>query len=168
MRIAFALAGLGMLAACGEPDLPPEEQERRDVEAIAEVETARTPAAMAISPKPISFSDIERENLSGAGCAFVEATGPSAPIAISKRDEGYMKLDGSIMRFASDPGSDELPLGTRRRYTGGEYEFEIIMDSGSGSQTGMETVDYPGSRLTVRDSRSRTVFQADGVVQCGS
>lgn len=168
MRIALVLTGLSLLAACGEPELSPQEQERRDAAAVAEVEAAQTPPAMPIDPQAISFADIERENLFGAGCAFLTGAGGGDPIVLTQRGEGYMKLDGAIVRFAADPGSDDLPLGTRRKYTGGEYAFEVIMDPGSGSQSGMETVDYPGSRLTVRDGRSRTVFQADGLVQCGS
>lgn len=167
MRFAIPIALLCALAACGEAEMTPEEQEAADAEAIAQVQASQVPPVQPINPRPITFEDIESENLSGAGCAF--KTGPQAdPIALTQPRRGYMKLESEIQRFAADSGSAKLPLDTHRKYTGEEYEFELIMDAGGGTQSGMETVDYPGSRLTVRDGKARVVYQADGLVQCGS
>lgn len=166
----LAAAGLGLLlSGCSQE--PTEEQlaakAREDEVAIASVEAAQVPPPRPVKLSAITFQDVERENMFGAGCNFASVGDADEPFAIAQGEGGFLKVDSRIERFAPDAGSAELPYNARERYTSTTRSFRLQMDSAVGRQSGSETVDYPG-RLTVSDDRDRVVYQADGVVQCGA
>lgn len=161
----LALACLS-LTACSE-ESSPQEQAREDAAAIASVEAAQVPPPQPVNLSAITFPDIERENLFGAGCNFAPTGGGMGAITIAQNKAGYLKVDGQIERFAPDSGSAELPYGARERYTSGNRSFRLIVDTSESQQSGYETMDYPG-RLVIRDSQDRIVYEADGIVQCGA
>jgi len=157
-----------MLSACsGEADQGgAAAKAREDEAAIAAVEAAQTPPPQPVNLSAITFPDIERENLFGAGCNFAPAGGGMGAVAMAQGEAGYLKIDNKVVRFAPDAGSGELFYGARRKYTGTTNSFELTLD-GEGKQSGYEVTDYSG-RLVVRDSVDRVVYDAKGLVQCGA
>lgn len=167
MRQTLVLGFVGLpillgLAACAPEQT--EEQRRADV---AEVEAALVPPPEGFAPQPIRYPDIEQNDLYGAGCSFAPEGGGLGAIALAMADEGYMKRDGKIIRFAPDKGSKELPYLAHSQYDGREHAFALTLKQTSGEAAGEETINYP-ARLTVTDSRERVVYQADGIAQCGA
>ena len=162
----LAVWAMFLLVACGD-DLTPEEKNRADERDIAMVEKANRGEAVPVAPQPILFRDIESNNLYGASCAFVEEGGGIGSIALAMIDDGYMKIDGKLIRFAADKGSPEFPMGARARYVGKQYEFDLDREPGHGRSAGLETVNYDG-RLTVWDSKHNVVYDKPGLLQCGS
>lgn len=162
-----------LLAACGERELTPEQQEAADERAIAAVEAAQVPPPTPVTLEPILFADIEQHNLFGAGCTFLPAGGlAEAPdgkgmLALASASGAYIKVDGDLHRLAPDAGSPELPLGARGKYDGKEYAVILDIASEEGEPNGMETIDFP-ARLVLRNSRDQTVYAETGVAQCGS
>lgn len=166
MHKFWVAAGALALASCGERELSPAEQAELDEEAIAQVEAAQKPPPAPLSPQAIRYPDIERHEIYGASCAFVPDGGGVGAIAIAMREAGYMKLEGDIERFAPDPGSSELPLGTRSKYVGGAWSFQLEL-TGDASQTGSETFEHR-ARFTVRNDRDQIAYEAEGLAQCGT
>lgn len=116
---------------------------------------------------PITFPDIERENLFGAGCSFAPEGGGLGALAIAQDGAGYLKIDGTVQRLDADVVSTQLPLGAREQYVGAEYSYQLMLEQDGGKQSGYESVNYPG-RLTVRNNADQIVYDSEGVVQCGS
>ncbi len=160
----FAVATVA-LSACGE-ELSPAERERQEERAIAMVEQANRGAVIAVVPQPILFPDIERHEIYGMSCAFVPENGGLGAVAIAMNNEGYMKLNDSVIRFAADSGSAELPYGARSQYTGKSHSFKISI-SGEGTPSGAESMNYDG-QLNVNDENGAVVYDSGGEVQCGS
>lgn len=162
----FPVVALLLLAACGE-QLTPQEQAARDERDIAMVEKANLGTAVPIAPQPILFPDIQANKLFGMGCAFVAKSAGLGAIMIARADDGFMKLDDQIIRFAADKGSSELPYGARERYAGKKYAFQLAVASEKSLRSGTETADYSG-RLSVQDGKGHIVYDEPGTVQCGS
>ncbi|MXO73826.1 hypothetical protein GRI40_01130 [Altererythrobacter aerius] len=156
-----------MLSACAEEEGPsPAEKARMNEAAVAEVKAAQVPPPTPVTPDTIGFADVEQYDLFGAGCNFALADS-GTPVALLQPERGYMKIDGKLVPFAPDAGSDVLPLGTRSRYTGAAWSLILDLSSAEGKQSGMETVDYP-ARFVLRNDRDQIVYQASGIAQCGS
>ena len=164
---ALPIIALLVLAGCDESPMTPAEQRAQDERDIAMVEDANRAAAKPIAPEPILYPDIEANNLYGTSCAFAPSDGGLGAVMIGMTDEGYLKLDGDLVRLAADKGSPELPFGARGRYAGRAYAAELMVAPGEGKQMGAESVNYEG-RLTVRDSGGTIVYDKPGTVQCGS
>lgn len=168
-KITSSLAILTMmLSSCsGEPDKDDlAAKAREDEAAIAAVEAAQTPPPEPVALSAITFPDVERENLFGAGCNFAPAGGGMGAVAMAQNEAGYLKIDDKVVRFAPDAGSKELFYGARQKYTGTSNSFELTL-GGEGKQSGYEVTDYSG-RLVVRDRADRVVYDAKGLVQCGA
>jgi hypothetical protein len=168
-KITRSLAVLTiMLSACsGESDQgDARAKARADEAAIAVVEAAQTPPPQPVKLSAITFPDVERENLFGAGCNFAPAGGGMGAVAMAQGEAGYLKIDNKVVRFAPDAGSGELFYGARQKYTGTTNSFELTLEE-EGKQSGYEVTDYSG-RLVVRDSVERVVYDAKGLVQCGA
>lgn len=165
MRIVVLALSL-LLVSCGEAELSPEDQARVDAAKIASVERAAILPAVPISPEPITFADIESNDLFGAGCSFIP-TGTTDIIALTQAETGALKVDGEIMVLAADKGSKDAPLGSRTNYDGLSYSLALDINEDDGSQSGSETVDFP-AEIEVRNGRDQTVFRAPGTAQCGS
>lgn len=163
----LALIPLVMIAACDE-GLSPEEQAARDAQDVAAVaaSNAAPPPPQPIRPQVIGYPDIEKYNLFGAGCSFAPGNSMGA-VVLAQDDTAYIKLDGDLVRFASDSGSSELPMGTRTQYDGKEYQLELAPEEEKGTVSGEETMNYPGFAI-IRDANDQVVYQADGTIQCGA
>ena len=163
MRKLILMASAAV-AACGPT---PEDQSAADARAVAEVRANQTPPPEQLTPQPILYPDIEKNDLFGAGCNFVPEGGGLGAIALAQTDRGYMKRGGQVLTFAADKGSDRQPLGSWRKYDGKLYGFTLDLKSDTGKQEALETVNFP-AHLTVRDGKGRTVYEANGTAQCGS
>lgn len=166
MRVLPVFLGLSLLSACTD-NLTKAEETARDERDIALVEKANRGTAVPVAPQPILFPDIERYKLYEVSCAFVGKTGGLGAIVLARADDGYMKLDDEMIRFAADKGSADLPYGAHARYTGKKYAFSLALAPGSSRRSGTETTDYKGE-LTVEDGKDNVVFKEAGSVQCGS
>ena len=155
-----------VLISCGE-DISPDEQRALDENDIATVEALQTPPPQPIVPQPITYPDIEKHDLFGAGCNFAPDGGGLGAIVLAQPEIGYMKIDNSIERFAPDVGSASMPLGTFAKYDGTAHSFRLSFREEEGEQSGMETVDFK-AQLVVRNSSDAVVYEADGIAQCGS
>ena len=161
--IAVALGVLILVAGCGEKKSAAEKR-AEDNRAIAQVNAAQEikPPPKPIDPQPILFGDIQKFNLFGAGCAFAPGDSMGAVLLTSDK-VAYLLLNGRPVRFASDPGSTKLPLGTFSRYVGKELALSLTR---LGDGTG-EATRWAG-HVVVTDPYDQVVYQADGQVQCGA
>jgi hypothetical protein len=139
-----------------------------DDRAIAEVEAAQRqkPPTNPIAPEAILSADLQAGKIAGAGCAFAPDTS-TGPILLAKASTAYLKLDGHVVRLASDPGSTPMPLGTWSHYTGKAYAARLESDGDVEPNGADKSVQGPG-RLTVTDPYDQVIYQAAGSVQCGS
>lgn len=163
MRATMAgCAALALLTGCGDAADP-----AADAADVAEIRAEHDmPPVVPFDPERISYTDIEANNLFGAGCGFAPE-GSLSVIFLGQEDHGFVKLDGRIVTFAPDKGSAELPLRSWSRYTGKEHSIEIGIAPGEGEPDGIETSKWPGT-MTVRDYKDRVVFEKAGVLGCGS
>lgn len=161
-----ALIALALLAACSSEPTPEEKaaQDLRDIAAVEAVQKIKPPP-QPISPEPILFPDIEKYDLFGTGCAFAPQ-GSMGAVMLSRDKMAWMKIDGRLVRFASDPGSAKMPLGTWSRYAGKEWALALTRREGDGEASGAESRQWQG-RLIVTDPAGQTVFESAGLVQCG-
>ena len=157
--LALALA----LAACS-PDPDSAAQKAADDRAIAQVEAAQKvkPPPRAINPHPILFAEIQKYNLFGPGCAFAPGDSIGA-VLLTREKAAFMNLSDGMVRFASDPGSAELPFATRSRYVGKAMALSLTRTA----DAGQDTLRWP-ARLVVTDAFDQPIYEADGLVQCGA
>lgn len=165
MRLLL-LVGAVALASCGE-EISSERQAEIDARDIALIKKVNRGVAMPIVPEPILYPEIEKYELYGSNCAFAPDGGGLGAIAIAQADDGFMKIDGKLIRFAADVGSTELPSGARAKYSGKEYSFELTLGPAEGKRVAAEAITYQG-QLTVRASNGDTVYDQPGEIQCGS
>src|SRR5690606_1803148 len=160
--------GLWLLLGAVEDEVAPQGQAARDARGVAAVEAGNSvkPPPRPISPQVIGYPDIEKYNLFGAGCSFAPGTSIGA-IVLALDDTAYIKLEGDLVRFASDTGSSDLPLGAHTQYDGKEYQVELALEEDKGVISGQETMTYPGTAI-IRDANDQVVYQADGAIQCGA
>jgi hypothetical protein len=166
-RRAVVVAAVLALVGCGhEPTA--EEKRAAEERAIAQVEAVQKqkPPPRMIAPQPILYPDIEQHNLFEIGCAFAPGDSMGA-VMLAREQDAYMKIGGRMVRFASDPGSPRMPLGTWSRYAGREMALALTKAAGEGEVSGSESVRWRG-HLTVTDAFEQVVYAADGLVQCGS
>src|SRR5699024_33688 len=110
---------------CGE-QLSQEEQALRDERIVAMVEQANDapPPIREITPEPILFPDIERNDLYGTSCNYAPGTSLGTRV-LAREGDAFMKIDGTLMRFAADPGARELPVRTRSVYNSRAYTLRL-------------------------------------------
>lgn len=163
---ALVLLSVVALPGCGR-GMSPEEQALKDERDIALVERANAagPPAREISPEPIGAPDIERHDLFGQACNYAPGTSLGTRV-IAREADAWMKIDGEMIRFSADPGSRELPGGTRSLYSGKSFALQLAV-SGDGNPAGQETTDYEGT-VTLRDAWGREVYEGSGLAQCRS
>jgi hypothetical protein len=167
MRAPVFLAVIVVCAACS-PTGSQERQAARDAKAIAEVERLSTPPAIPLRPQPITFADLEKYDLFGAGCYFLDGKGDKAPMLFLASDEkGWLKLDGEMIPFSADRSSTELPYLSWSKYVGLARTVDLDRNEGAARSTGPETESAPGE-ITVRDERDRVVFKRNGLIDCGA
>lgn len=164
---ALAVLALGLLAACGD-GLSDAEKQAKDEADVAFIENLepKNPPPEPIDPQPIGYPDIEQHQIYGASCAFAPGDGIGA-VLIAEDQSAWLKLEGRMLRLASDPGSAKNPFGTWAHYDGKEYSARIEIDQATAEQAGDEVVDYSG-KLAIEDPFGQLVYSASGTVQCGA
>ncbi|MBB3991199.1 hypothetical protein [Croceicoccus naphthovorans] len=158
-----ALAGAVLLAGCEDGSDP-----AKDAADVAEIEAMHDmPPADMLKPERISYTDIEKNNLFGAGCGFAPEDS-TAILFLAQEKHGFVKLDKRIVTLSPDVGSTELPMKAYGKYDGKEFAAELTIDQAAdGEQSGIETTQYPG-KLVLHDTKGRTVFERTGTVGCGA
>ena len=155
-------------AACGN-DVDEGEQEMLDTKAVEAVEAANdaAPPVEEVVPDPILAPDIERYDILGQLCSYAPGTSLGARV-ISREADAFMKIEGEIERFAADPGSRELPMGTRSLYNGKEFSLRLEIEPADGTEgeVGTGPGEYEG-HITLRDRWDRVVYSGTGLTQCG-
>lgn len=166
MRAAMLLMAGLLVASCEKEAPSAAEQARMDEADVAAVQAAQVPPPTPIEPGKITYPDIEKNDMFGAGCNFAPL-GSMAAVALAQPGRAFMKLDGEIETFAPDAGSGELPLGVKGKYTGGAWSFVLDLAEVEGKPSGSEGMNYP-ARLVLRNERDQVVYEDDGIAQCGS
>jgi len=151
------------LTACADGPTAAEKKAADD-RAVAKVEAVQKqrPPPRMLEPEPILFGDIQRFSLFGAGCAFAPG-GSLGAVLLTREKVAYLKLQDRMVRFASDPGSAKLPLGTVSRYVGKEFAAALTRADGEDG----EAVRFAG-HLTITNPFDQVVYDADGLIQCGA
>lgn len=166
MRAGILVIVGALLASCAKEEPTPAQQAREDEADIAAVEAAQVPPPTPVEPAKITYPDIEKNDMFGAGCSFAPGTSLAA-VAIAQPARAFMKLEGKIEIFAPDGGSGDLPLGAKGKYTAGAWSFVLDLASTEGTPSGSEGMNYP-ARLILRNARDQIVYEASGTAQCGS
>ncbi|MXP25160.1 hypothetical protein GRI39_03765 [Altererythrobacter indicus] len=166
MRVLL-LGALVFLAACGQT-LTPEEKAASDARDIAMVKKAQEqakPPLQAIVPDPISWADMEENDIAGASCKYAPGTSLGTRV-IAMPEVAYVKLNGKLVRLARDIGAQKLPLDTWSQYDGKSYSLKLSI-SGDGRSAEDGTTSYDGS-VILKDPYNRIVYDGSGLAQCGS
>ena len=153
-----------VLAACG-PQPTAEEKARqadRDV-AMVEQTNAAPPPLEHINAETIVDRDIDANTPTGPACTYSPGPNMGARV-IARKEDGFMKLNGKVVRFAADSGSAELPLATRAAYLSKAFVLELTIKD-EGKSSGGEAPNYEGT-VTLRDSWNRVVYTASGSAKC--
>ena len=171
MRLLIILCAPLALASCGD-ELTPAQQQAED-EALAErVREANdtAPPLVEVVPDAIEYADMESNDLLGLACTYRPGTSMGARV-IAREVDAYVKIDGEMIRFAADPGSRELPAGTRTLYNGREYSLRLeiadkaIVESGETAED--VATGYEGT-VRLRDRWDRVIYEGSGSVDCGA
>lgn len=157
---ALALAALVSLSACGGED--PARKEAEDAHDVAMVERMSKEPFKPILPKPITRIDIDRYGLDKPGCQF-RKRGEADPIFIGNAEEGFMRIEGDLKRYAAKLESAQLPGNARTTYVGLSSWVDLVSlpDRAGGS----DNTHWP-ARLVLHDAQERVAFLADGEVTC--
>lgn len=124
--------------------------------------------AKVLALQPITTSDLERHDMFGIGCYFLDGKDDKAPMLFNAAEEkGWMKLANRVLVLAADRSSTELPYLSWSRYSGSGYTVVLNRNSAAARSTGPETETAPGS-ITVRDKNDRVVFGRKGLIDCGA
>ena len=155
------------LTSCGGEQLSQEEQARQDQRMVDMVQQANEapPPIDEVTPEPILYPEIEAHDLYGAACNYAPGTSLGTRV-LAREADAYMKIDDEMMRFAADPGSRELPMGTRSLYSGKRYTLRLQID-GEGEETPSGKRNFEGT-ITLRDPYGRVVYEGTGLAQCGA
>lgn len=167
MRLALPLVAACVLTACSNEPTPAEKA-AADARAVAMVEKAQEQLGPVkpVKLEQVSYADIDKTGLSGAGCSFA-AAGEKQPLVVTIGLRGFVKTEGRLIELAGDAGSPEFPYGTRGRLTGKEFVAVLRKNEGDGRVAGDELTAWPAT-LTLRDANDRVVFSAAGDLSCGA
>lgn len=164
-RILLSLALLVGASACENEPSAAEMAARSeaDVAMVREAQNRRPPLEE-LYPEPITRADIDRGDLFAASCTMQHPSGAHA-LALAFADNGYLKIDGELVRFAADKGSVSQPLDTWSKYDGREYSFSLRLDKAEAAEG--HVVENLPARMLVRDRFDRIVFDYSGTARCG-
>jgi len=156
-----------ILAGC-DSEMSQAERDARDAEIVERVKEANdlAPPLFDIVPQAILHPDIEANDLFGKSCAYAPGTSLGARV-IARETDAYMKIDGEMVRFAADPGSRELPAGSRTLYNGREYSLRLEIEGDDADKDESVGTDLFEGTVWLRDRWDRVVYQGSGAVSCG-
>ncbi|TCM22015.1 hypothetical protein EDF56_101695 [Novosphingobium sp. PhB165] len=160
--MGLTMSLLASLAACGQGS--PARKDAEDAHDIAMVERMSKEPFKPILPKPITRIDIDRYGLDKPGCTF-RKQGDADPLFIANAEEGFMRIEGDLKRYAAKLESAQLPGNARATYVGLSTWVDLVSlpDKAGGS----DNTHWP-ARLVLHDSQERVAFLADGEVTCRS
>ena len=164
----FALGAAALtLTGCDKPQTKAQ-QATEDARAIAQVEAVQKqrPPVVPIDLAVMGAPDFEKNNLFGAGCAFVPEGGGMGAVLLTREKRAYIKLGAKVVSLSSDPGGPKAPVGTWEHYVGDTYSLELVRTVASPAVQ-EELLRWPG-RVTIQDADRRVVYTAMGEVQCRS
>jgi len=165
-RFYIAALALAAAACSSEPETLSDADQARVVESVRAANSAK-PNIIEVIPEPLLDADIERWDLYGQACAYAPGTSLGVRV-IAREGDAFMKIDGDLVRFASDSGSRELPMRTRSLYNGRAYSLRLEIES-NGQEVNLK--DGPGTyegSIWLRDQWDRVVYQGSGTVSCES
>lgn len=120
---------------------------------------------LSVAPQPITYADIESNELYGASCAYGSGTS-MAPIVIAFPEEAVMKIDGEIRRYRVDPESEGSRLDANSRYLADDRVL-LLTIAGEGTAGGEERANFTGT-IRLIDGAGAELFATEGTVQCGA
>ena len=162
MKYLAAVALLTLFGCSEEPRSDP----AADAEAVAKAERMSAPPRIMLDPQPITFADIEENDLFGAGCSAI-VEGADDPVFYGQDKKGWIKLEGQIVELTADKSSPELPYMAWEKYIGLENWLTIKREGGSETQTGEEVTSAPG-QIVIHDYKDRVVFRSAASIECGA
>lgn len=157
------------LAACGG-ELTQAERDAQDRALAEQVRDANeiAPPLDEVVPDAILYPDMETHDLLGLACSYAPGTSMGVRV-IAREADAYMKIGGEMIRFAADPGSRELPAGTRTLYNSREYSLRLaIEDKGDAVQAPDGGAQLSEGTVWLRDRFDRVVYTGTGAVNCGA
>ena len=165
MRV-LVLGALILLAGCDQPMTPEEKaaSDARDIAMVKKAQAQAKPPIKAIIPDPITWVDIDQEDIVGASCKYAPGTSLGTRV-IATPEAAYVKIDGKMARLARDIGAQKLPMGTWSKYDGKAYSLKLNI-SGGGKIGDDGTINYDGSVL-LEDAYGRIIYDGSGLAQCG-
>ncbi len=163
-RLAIAALVL-VLGACSD-QLTAEEQAAEDAALAERVREANDtgPPLEEVVPETIGYPDMEANDLLGLACAYAPGTSMGVRV-IARETDAYMKIDGEMVRFAADPGSRELPAGSRTLYNSREYALRLAVNEVV-AEGELEDTTYEGT-MWLYDRWDRVVYTGTGTANCG-
>lgn len=157
----LSLACLAVAACEAQPEpVDKAAQDARDVAMVEKAQKMRPPPEDLI-PEIITDADLEEKDVLGGFCAMQHPSGLHY-LAVVRPDDGWIKLDGELVRLSPDKGSPQQPYGTWAKYDGREYSMRMRVTAGDAE---MEPGASPGE-LLVRDSFDREVFSISSQIDC--
>ena len=165
-RFYIAALALAAIACSNEPESLSEADQARVVESVRAANNAK-PGIVEVTPEPLLDADIERWDLFGQACAYAPGTSLGVRV-IAREGDAFMKIDGDLVRFASDSGARELPMRTRSLYNARAYSLRLeIAAEGEEVNLASGPGTYEGT-IWLRDQWDRVVYQGSGTVNCES
>ena len=165
-RYYIAALALAAISCSAEPEAVSDADQQRLVESVRLANDAK-PSIVEVTPEPLLQPDIERWDLYGQACAYAPGTSLGARV-IAREGDAFMKIDGELVRFASDSGSRKLPMRTYSLYNGRAYSLRLeIADEGAAVNLKNGPGTYEGT-IWLRDQWDRVVYQGSGTVSCES
>jgi len=162
------LAALLACSACESEPTPEESAAKaeRDIAMVEAANDARPPLRL-VTPDPILYPDIEQHDLHGQACNYAPGTSLGTRV-IAREADAYVKIDGDMVRLAADPGSRELPAGSRSLYDGREFSLLLTVEGeGQPAPNNAAVNEYQGT-MSLRDRWGRVVYDGAGLVQCAA
>jgi len=159
-KATLGLAMLTLLAGCGQNN--PAEEKAEAAHDVAMVERLNKATFQPIIPVPITAQDIASYGLDKPGCSF-RKTGQADPLFIAGKDEGFLRVEGELKRYAAKSQSAGLPGGARTTYVGLAGWIDLVRQPDAG--TGADDMRWP-ARIILHDAQERVAFMSDGVMIC--
>ena len=159
-----AIVVVALLAAChGTSPEGRAAQDQHDVAMVRQANKALPPIQDEV-PEPLTASDLQRYDLLGQSCAYAPGTS-LATLVIAREADAFAKIDGTVERFAADPGSRTLPQRSHSLYASKSFSLRLEL-SGQGTPAPNGKSGYEGT-IELRDAHGRVVYQGSGTANCG-
>ncbi len=147
IRIAVSGLVMGAVAACSS-----------NVPEAAEPEAEFT-------LQPIRYPEIESNDIYGPGCRFRLDNGGLSALAMTRAEDAFIRVDGTVFPLGVDLTSEKAPLGTREIYRGQQYQMALDL-TGEEMASGGGRTEYTAT-LRITDAENSLLYEQPGIAQCG-